>query len=178
MKTDKEEEAQQREVVRNVEERLSSSSSFFALTFENGQMKNNLAAKLHGEGIGAKSKAKLTVGTFVDERATAKAAEAELEAQGKARAKAVKKPKAATAEVPLKNETIYFPIGTLGEVDAISGNKVAILIGGSSIHVQLDEIELWVPPAPIRSADMTRWRFQTASRMPLHPLNSPWSSCR
>ena len=48
----------------------------------------------------------------------------------------------------MKNETIYFPIGALGEVDAISGNKVAILIGGSSIHVQLDEIELWVPPAP------------------------------
>ena len=63
------------------------------LTFENGKMKHNLVATLHGKGIGAKSKVKLTVGTFVDERATVEAAEAELKTLVVARAKAGKNPR-------------------------------------------------------------------------------------
>ena len=111
-------------------------------------MKYNLSAKLYGKGIGVKSKVKLTVGTIVDECATALAALAEQAAQA-ARAKT---PGADTAEVPLKNQPIYFPIGTRGEVDGIANNKLEILIGDGGngfarINMRLGDVELWVPPA-------------------------------
>ena len=90
-------------------------------------MKVNLASRMYNKGIGVKSKVKLNVGSFVDDLATAKTATEELASQVAARVKAAKNPKAATAEIPMKHEIIYFPIGTLAEVNCITDKKLEIL---------------------------------------------------